>query len=145
MSHRTAETLHHALALSAAGIEDFLLYFAAAVVITGAYLLIYLWITPYREISLIRQGSLAAAASLSGALIGFTLALASAITESVAFVDMLVWSGVALVIQLLAYAAAHRLMPHLAEDIPHGNTAQGVFLGALHIALGLLNAACMSF
>lgn len=49
------------LTQSLAGVPAFLSYFAAAIGLLAAFLLLYLWITPYREISLIREGNAAAA------------------------------------------------------------------------------------
>ena len=46
--------------------------------LTALFLAIYVRITPYREFALIRAGNVAAAASLSGALLGFVIPLASA-------------------------------------------------------------------
>lgn len=130
---------------SLTGLPAFLSYFAAAIGLLAVFLLAYLWITPYREISLIREGNAAAAASLSGAMIGFVLPLASAIVHSVSLLDMAVWGLIALIIQLLAYLAARLLLPNLAHSIPGGQIASGVFLAALSLAIGLLNAACMTY
>lgn len=130
---------------SLTGLPAFLSYFATAISLLAMFLLAYLWITPYREISLIREGNAAAAASLSGALMGFVLPLASAIVHSVSLLDMAVWGLIALIIQLLAYLAARLLLPNLARDIPGGQIASGVFLAALSLAIGLLNAACMTY
>jgi hypothetical protein len=52
---------------------------------------------------------------------------------------------VALIVQLLAYFLAHQLLPHLPRDVADGKLASGVFLGAMAIALDLLNAARMSY
>ena len=130
---------------SLTGLPAFLSYFATAIGLLAVFLLAYLWITPYREISLIREGNAAAAASLSGAMMGFVLPLASAIVHNVSLLDMAVWGLIALIIQLLAYGAARLLLPNLARDIPAGQIASGVFLAALSLAIGLLNAACMTY
>lgn len=130
---------------SLAGLPSFLLYFATAIGLLLLFLLAYIFITPYREIALIREGNAAAAASLSGALLGFVLPLASAIAHSVSLPDMAIWGLIALVIQLLVYLAARLLLPDLARDIPAGKVATGVFLGALSLAIGVLNAACMTY
>ena len=66
------------LTQSLAGLPAFLSYFAAAIGLLALFLLTYILITPYREIALIREGNPAAAASLSGAILGFVLPLASA-------------------------------------------------------------------
>jgi len=133
------------LTQSLAGLPAFLSYFAAAIGLLALFLLIYVFMTPYREITLIRQGNTAAAASLSGAVLGFVLPLASAIAHSVGLADMAIWGLVALIIQLLVYLAARLLLPDLARDVPAGKVATGVFLGALSLAIGMLNAACMTY
>ena len=66
---------------SIAGLPDFLLYFVVALLLLAAFVAIYVRVTPYREFVLIRGGNIAAAISLTGALIGFVLPLASAIAR----------------------------------------------------------------
>ncbi len=130
---------------SLSGLPAFISYFATAGALLALFLGVYLWITPYREIALIRAGNAAAAASLSGALLGFVLPLASAIAHSVSLLDMAIWGLIALIVQLLAYLAARLLLPALATDIPAGQVASGVLTGALALAVGILNAACMTY
>jgi len=131
--------------LSLAGFDDFLVYFGLSLVFVAAFLAIYLHVTPYREIALIREGNAAAAASLSGSLIGFTLPLASAVIHSVNLVDMALWAAIALVVQLLVYFAIRLLVPDIGRHIPEGKTASGIFLGATSLAAGILNAASMTY
>jgi putative membrane protein len=130
---------------SIAGLPAFAAYFAVALVLLGVFLVIYLWMTPYPEIKLIREGNTAASTSLSGAVIGFVLPLASAIENSASLIDMVVWALIALLVQLLAYFLVHRMLPHLPRDVADGKVASGVFLGAMAISLGVLNAACMTY
>ena len=133
------------LTQSLAGLPSFLLYFAAAAGLLLLFVTAYIFITPYHEIALIREGNAAAAASLGGAILGFVLPLASAIAHSVGLLDMAVWGLVALFIQLLVYGVARLLLPGLARDIPAGRVASGVLVGALALAIGILNAACMTY
>ena len=130
---------------SFAGFDDFLVYLAVALVLLGVYIAIYIRVTPYREITLIRAGNMAAAYSLSGAVIGFVIPLASAIEHSVGLADMAIWGLIAMLVQLAAYAAVRITIPTITRDIPAGQAAQGFFLGAIAIAVGMLNAACMSY
>ncbi len=133
------------LTQSLAGLPAFLSYFATASVLFALFLLSYIIITPYREIALIRQGNSAAAASLSGAMLGFVLPLASAIAHSVSLLDMVVWGVIALVVQLLVFLASRLLVPELARDIPAGKVAAGGVFGGLSLAAGIINAACMTY
>jgi putative membrane protein len=130
---------------SIAGFPSFLLYFAIAVALVVLFVAIYVRATSYREFALIREGNMAAALSLSGALIGFVLPLASAIAHSVNPVDMVVWGVTALVVQLVVYAAVSRLVPHFREAIQAGRVAPAALLAALAISVGILNAACLTY
>ena len=133
------------LKLSLQGLDEFLGYFGLCVAFAAAFLAIYVRITPYREIALIREGNCAAAASLSGALIGFVLPLASAVENSVNAYDLAIWATIALVVQLLVYLVTRLVLPDLGRDIPAGKVASGVFLGAMSIGAGILNAASMTY
>lgn len=110
-----------------------------------AFLAIYGWVTPYDKRALIREGNVAAAISLAGATPGFVLPLASAIAHSVGVIDMLIWGAVALVAQLPVYFVVGRAVPRFAEAIRAGRTAAATLLAALAVAVGLLNAACMTW
>jgi putative membrane protein len=131
--------------VSIRGFPAFIIYFAASLALLGLFVAIYIRITPYRELALIRQGNCAAAASLSGAMLGFVIPLAHSIAQSANLADMALWGLIALVVQLLVYFACTRLMPGIAADIPAGKTAPGIFLGALSLATGVLNSACMTY
>jgi len=130
---------------SFAGFDDFLVYLAVSLAYFAAYIAIYVRITPYPELELIRRGNVAAACSLSGSLLGFAVPLASAVAHSVNLVDMALWALVAMAVQVGAFVAVKLIIPGIARDIAEAKTAQGIFLGALSLAVGVLNAACMSY
>jgi putative membrane protein len=130
---------------SIAGFPDFLLYFVLALALLALFVAIYVRVTPYREIALIREGNIAASISLSGAVIGLVLPLASAIAHSVSPLDMLAWGVIALIVQLAVYAITSRLVPHFREAIEADRAAPAVLLAALSVSVGLLNAASMTY
>jgi putative membrane protein len=130
---------------SFSGLLGFGVYFVMAVFLLVLFSLIYTRITPYNEFALISKGNLAAAWSFSGALLGFAIPLASAISHSVSLIDMAVWGSIALVVQLLTFSAVKRLFPAIVSDIPENHVAQGVFLGVVSLVAGILNAACMTY
>ncbi|MFN8775092.1 MAG: DUF350 domain-containing protein [bacterium] len=127
------------------GVPAFLTYFAATLAMVVLFIAIYIRITPYPELSLIREGNVAAAWSLSGALFGFVVPLARSVAQSVSLVDMLSWGAVAFLVQLLVYLGVRMAMPGIVTGIPEGKVAHGLFLGAMSLAAGLLNAACMTY
>ena len=133
------ESLQHSLI----GFPPFIITLVVSLVLLVSFVYIYVKITPYNEIQLIRDGNSAAAISLSGATIGFAIPLAQSAAQSGDVIDMLVWAGISMVVQLLAYVAVRMIIPAIGRDIPAGKIAQGIFLGGLSLAMGILNAACM--
>jgi putative membrane protein len=77
--------------------------------------------------------------------LGFVIPLAHAIALSVNLADMALWGLIALIVQLLVFFAVTRIVPGVARDIPSGKVAPGILLGALSLATGILNAACMTY
>ena len=118
-------------------------FFATAVVLLLAFLAIYIRVTPYNELTLIREGNTAAAISLGGTVIGFALPIAVSVAISHNLYAMLAWGVVASVVQLLTFIAARLALPRLNESIPQGKLASGVFLASLAIGVGILNAGCI--
>ena len=97
-----------------------------------------------RELKLIKNGNLACALSFGGALVGFCLPLASSIAHSVSLPDFVLWGAAAAVLQILVYFAATHLIPQVSEELAGNNVAVGTLFGSISIAIGLLNAACLS-
>lgn len=114
---------------------------AAMLLVFGA---LYLRITPVSELRLAKQGNLACALSFGGALVGFALAVAASIAQSVGIADFLLWGVAAAVIQILVYFAATRFIPDASAELAANNVAVGAWLAAVSVAIGLLNAACLS-
>ena len=73
------------------------------------------------------------------------LPLASAVAHSVGPVDMVVWSVIALVAQIVVYYLVARLVPRFADAIRAGRVAGATLLAVLAVATGILNAACMTY
>lgn len=131
--------------INIATIPNFFLYFAASLVLLFAFVIIYTTVTPHREFALIRTGNVAAALSLGGALLGFALPLASAVIHSSSLIDMLMWGAIALVIQIAAFMVIRVVQSGLCDDIRDGKVASGLLLAAVSLAVGVLNAACITY
>jgi putative membrane protein len=126
-------------------IGQYLIYMTVALGLFGLGVTIYIRVTPYGEISLIRAGNTAAAWSLGGMMVGLALPLASAMAHSISLVDMALWSAVAVAFQLLAYFAASLTLHDIRAGIEADRTAYGVALGALSVAMGILNAGALTY
>lgn len=123
----------------------FLAYFAVAVALLALFLLVYLNVTPYHEVALIRGGNSAAAVSLAGAILGFAMPVANVIAHSDTLIGLAAWGAIAAIVQLLAYLLARLALPQLAQDIPAGRMAPAILLAVVSLTVGLINAACMSY
>ena len=128
-----------------ATLPSFLAYGLAATGLLGAFVWTYTAITPHQEFALIKAGNIAASISLSGAMIGFVLALASVISHSVSLLDMIVWGIVALIVQLLAYFSVRLALPTISQGIEAGHISHAILLASTAISFGLINAACMVY
>ena len=128
-----------------ATLPNFLSYFGAATVLLTAFITIYLFITPYDEIKLIRDNNIAAAISLSGAVLGFAMPIANVIAHSDTLLDLAVWSLIAGLVQLAAWGVARVALPTLKEDIAANRVAPALFVATLSLTIGLINAACMTY
>lgn len=126
-------------------LPGFILYFTSATLLCLLFLAIYVRTTPHRELELIRNGNSTAAIKLGGALIGFTLPVASVITHSVSLTDMSVWGIVALVVQILGYQLVRVAIPGLSQAVVADRRSAGILAAAVAIALGIINAACMTY
>jgi putative membrane protein len=131
--------------ISLASLANFLAYFAVALLLEAAFVVLYIRVTPHREFALIRQGNAAAAISLGGATLGFTLPLASVIAHSVSLIDLAVWSVVALVAQLTVFLAIDVALRQVSRQIEAGNIAAATTLASASLGVGLINAACMTY
>lgn len=118
-------------------------FFVTALVLLGSFAALYVAVTPYNELALIREGNSAAALSLGGAVIGFALPIAVSVAVSHNLFAMMGWGVVAGAVQLLVYSAARLALPLINEAIPQGKVASGIFLASLSIGVGILNAGCI--
>ena len=115
-------------------------YLVTAVALLAAFVCIYIRVTPYREFALIAENNNAAAISLSGAVMGFTLPLLASIYYTQSVQEMALWAAITCVVQLLVFLALRKQV----SKIESGNTAPAILLATFSIALGLLNAVCIS-
>lgn len=136
-----------ALITSLSGLGPFLLYFSLSILMLLLFKWVYVLVTPYDEWKLIKEEqNLAAAIALVGAFVGFSLAVASAAANSVSLLDFAVWGLIALIAQLLAFVLVRLVfLPKITTRINEGQVSAGAVVGGLSVAVGLLNAACMTY
>jgi putative membrane protein len=123
----------------------FVVAFVAAGLFTVIFKVVYQWVTPYNEGKLIREGNVAAALALGGALVGYVLPLASALSNTVTLLEFCAWAALAGVIQIAAFTLVRVVvMKDVTARIEKGEIAAGVYLLSISLAVGVLNAASMT-
>lgn len=123
----------------------YLAYIGTALGLLVGFAWVYMIITPYNELALIRAGNRTAAISLGGVLIGFGLALSGTATHSDGLLDMLRWGGVSLACQVAVYFVATMLLKGFREGIEEDKNSFGILLAAMSITMGLINAGAVSY
>ena len=126
------------------GFPVLILHLAATTAIVIVGVAIYVAITPYHEFTLIRSGNLAAAISLSGAIVGIAVPLAFCMAASVSVLDILVWGTVTLALQLIAYKATDLLLRGLPERIEKDEIGPALVLVSIKLGVAAVNAAAVS-
>ncbi|TFG46878.1 MAG: DUF350 domain-containing protein [Dehalococcoidia bacterium] len=128
-------------------ILHFSFYFGMSLLFVVIFKYFYKFITPHDEWKLIKyEQNTAAAVGFGGAVVGFAIALSGAASNSVSLVDFATWGVVALVAQSLAFALVRfGFMSRIAQRIEANEISAGIMLAATNIAVGLLNAACMTY
>lgn len=128
------------------GAGHFVLAFGVACLLLAVFKRLYQMSTPHDEAGLIAQGNVAAAVALGGAIVGFALPLASALTQTADPVEFVAWAILAGIVQVLASLVVRRFVVRdMTARIEAGNVASGTYLAATSIGVGLLNAASMTY
>lgn len=127
-----------------AGFPVLLLHFSVTVLMLTAGVSIYLIVTPYDELKLIRGGNTAAAVSISGAIVGMAIPLAVCMATSVSVWDIIIWGIVALIIQTLAYRIADALLKDLPTRIENGEIGAAILVLGMKLSIAFINAAAIA-
>lgn len=125
-------------------VANYVIYLLSGTFLLGVFFVVYTRTTPIDEVAQVRAGNSAAALTLAGALIGFSLTVASGILHNSALLGFVAWSAGAMAVQLAVYTVFSRLLPGVKQQIEAGNVAMGGLLGAISLSVGAINAACLS-
>ena len=116
---------------------NFLLYAGSAIFLLALFTWLYKLWTPYDEFVQMKAGKKAPAFAMGGAMLGFTLPIVSLSYHGVNWMDFVIWSAAAGIVQLILFKVLYRLIP---MDIDEDNQAIGIFYAFAAICVGLINA-----
>ena len=126
------------------GLPVLLLHYLVTLTMLAIGVTIYLWMTPYRELELIRGGNVAAAVSLGATIISLAMPLAFSMAVSVGVWDIVLWGLVTLVIVLVVYRVIDFLMKDLPRRIELGELGPAILLAAVKLGVSIITAAAVS-
>ncbi|HAA93807.1 MAG: hypothetical protein CMM48_08095 [Rhodospirillaceae bacterium] len=127
-----------------AGLPFLLLHSSVTFLMLAAALAIYVWITPFDELALIKDGNTAAAITLGGAIVGFAIPLAVTLKTSLNLWDIVIWGIVTLLLMLIAYRVMDFLVRDFERRVEADETGPAILLAAIKIAVGLIAAASVA-
>jgi putative membrane protein len=127
---------------SLAGLPAFLGYFCTLFVVVAAivYLGVYALTTPHDAFALIRANRPGAAIALGLSLLGFSLPVASVIALRENLVGCVIWSLVALIVQIMVYFVVRIPIWEPAQAVAAGDRAPAIWLRLASRAAGALSA-----
>jgi putative membrane protein len=126
------------------GLPTLVVQFLAAAAVYAAGIAVYKRLTPYHELALIRNGNVAAAVTLGGALVGLALPVGATLARSLSVADILVWGAVATVMQAAAFGLASLMLRELPARVERGDLAAALVAASVQVSVGILNAGAMS-
>lgn len=126
------------------GLPFLLLHSSVTFLMLGAGLIIYVRITPFDEISLIKNKNNAAAITLGGAIVGFAIPLAASLKTSLNLWDIVIWGFVTLILMLISYRVIDFLVRDLARRVEANEIGPAILLAAIKLAVGLIAAASVA-
>jgi putative membrane protein len=121
-----------------AGFPDFIIQLSVALGLFVASLIIYVIMTPHKELALIRAGNPSAALAFAGVVIGLAIPLGSCLAYAFGLLDLVIWGVITLLLQLIAFRFTDMFLRGLPRRIAEGDVAAAVFLMSVKIGVALI-------
>jgi putative membrane protein len=128
----------------ASGFPITLMHIGMTMVILILASVLYILLTPHREITLIREGNTAAAVSLSGVVVGLAIPLAVSMRASISVIDIGIWGAATVMVQLLVFRLVDIMLRGLPQRIQEGEVAAAALLVGAKLATALIIAAAVA-
>jgi putative membrane protein len=125
------------------GFDNFLISTLAAGALLIIASVIYILLTPMKEMELLRNGNASAGLALAGVIIGLAIPIASALATSLSLFDLLIWGVVALLMQLLAFRIVDLLLKDLPQRIENDEAGAAILLIAVKVSSAMIIGAAL--
>ena len=119
----------------------FLIWTASAGAMLVVASTIYVLLTPWKELALVKGGNASEGLALAGAIAGLAIPIASTLASSVSLFDLLIWGVIALLLQLIVYRLVDILLRDIPQRIEQDQAGAAIVLIAAKISSALILAA----
>ena len=127
-----------------AGAPVLLLHVAVALAIVIVGTILYVWMTPWEDLRLVREGNTAAGIALGGIILGLGIPVAACIPGAINVWDILFWGVVTLILQMITFKVLDLILSGLPERIEAGEIGAAVVVTAAKLVVAAVVAAAVS-
>lgn len=126
---------------------NFLAYVGVALLLWGIGIFLMEITTKNKEWELIKNGNKTAAYVFLGRIVGLSIVLFSAVSNSISLVDLLIWGSIGIISQIIFFYLAEWLTPkfNITKAIDDNVEAVGILLMGLAISIGIIIAGCLTY
>ena len=125
----------------AAGFPDLIFYLLTATAIYLLAIMVYVKLTPHKELELIQSGNVAAAVHFSSLIISMALPVASCLVNKFSLYDVGLWTAFSLVLQLFLFRMTdYIIFRGMPERIERDEIGPALVLGAFKLSGSLILA-----
>lgn len=128
----------------ASGFPVMLLHLAVTFGLLALAATVYAFLTPWREVRLIREGNSAAALGFGAVLVSLALPLAVSMSVSTSLRDIAVWGVATVVLQLLVFRVVDLMLTGLPQRIERGEMSAAIVLAGAKLSSAMLVAAALT-
>ncbi|MEP1231638.1 MAG: DUF350 domain-containing protein [Litorimonas sp.] len=129
-----------ALESLASGFPYLIFYLLTITVIYLIGLVVYVKLTPHKELELIQNGNMAAAIHFSSLVISLALPLAACLINKYSLADVAIWGTFSLFLQLFLFRLTDGIFKGMAERIINDQAAPALVLASFKIAGSIILA-----
>jgi putative membrane protein len=126
------------------GFPDFLIQTAVTLALFIVGIVVYVLLTPHKELDLIRDGNPSASVAFAGIVLGLAIPLQACLAHAFGIIDLAVWGVVILLIQLIAFRVVDMVLHGLPRRIAQGDVAAAIFVFAVKVGVALILAGAVT-
>ncbi len=102
---------------------------------------VYVLLTPWKELSLVRSGNTSAGIALSGAILGLAIPISSTLASSMTLEGLLIWGAIALLMQLITYRVVDLILRDIPRRIADDEIGAATLLAAAKLSTAMILAS----